>query len=107
MFDTEVLVEQLIETQKLIDKLLAKKEDLVNYLKADDTFSGVSNDKVTIKKYKSRTTVLKDGIEKDDMMNKFPAAVKTSLDMKVLAEITEAHDYLELKETEILSVKVK
>jgi len=107
MFDTQTLIDELIKTQKLINTLKEKKESLVEQLVADDTFEWLNDDTANIKKYKKRTTVLKEWVEKDEMMIRFPEAVKTSLDMKSLASIEWAHEYLELKESDVLSVQVK
>lgn len=106
---TDDIVAQLLQTRKLIKQLQEKEQDMIDWLQADDNFQWYKWDDAIIKKYVSRSTVLKQGIEQEQMMEKFPEAVvtKASLDMKLLGEIPGAHEYLELKESDRLSITLK
>ena len=101
------LVKELVEVRTLLKKLKEKEESLIDHLKADEDFEKYSDDKVNVYKSVRRTVELKEGIDKEDAMRLFPKAIKESLDMKVLREIPEAHELMEMKETEVLTVKIK
>lgn len=62
-------------------------------------------DAYNIKVITSRTPKLRDDIDKNDLMEKFPKAVENKLNIKELSKIPEAHQFLKEEEKSYLQAR--
>jgi hypothetical protein len=102
-------IERLIKVRQLMKQLKAEESVLEEELKLDDNFHTYKGDEATISKSVRNTVSLKKDVDQDFVMSMFPEAVvtKVSLDMDMLRKDERAHELLEIKQTPVITVKLK
>lgn len=102
-------IERLIKVRQLMEQLKTEESVLIEELKLDEEFHSYKGDDVTISKSVRNNVSLKKDVDEDFVMSMFPDAVvtKVSLDMDVLRKDERAHELLEIKQTPVITVKLK
>lgn len=102
-------IERLIRVRQLMKQLEEEESILEEELKLDENFHTYKGTDATITKSVKNTVTLKADVDQEFVMGMFPEAVvtKTSLDMKVLRKDGRAHELLDIKQTPVITVKLK
>jgi len=95
---------KFIELEEKIKELEAQKKELSLKILEDYDFNSVEIGEKRLVRIKRQMVGIVPGKE-DEVMVKFPEAIKTSMDTAKLKKIPEAWEYLEIKVTEFLQVK--
>jgi len=105
----ETIFERLIRVRKLMEQLKIEQSVLEEELKLDDNFHTYKGDEATITKSVRNTVGFKKDVDQDFVMSMFPEAVvtKVSLNMDTLRKDERAHELLEIKQTPVITVKLK
>ncbi len=100
-------LEELIKVSKEIKKLQALEKEIKAWILSDDDFSKEKINGYVVNKITKRIVKVKKDIDLDALYEIYPDAKKvvTSVDMKVLQNIPEAHDMLEIAESSYIMVK--
>lgn len=102
-------IERLIRVRQLMEQLKAEEGVLTEELKNDENFHTYKGDEATITRSVRNTVGFKKDVDQDFVMGMFPEAVvtKVSLDMDVLRKDERAHELLDIKQTTVITVKLK
>lgn len=96
------LKEQIENDTKKYDELRKEIEEEMWDENIDAEYNGK---KFHIIKIRRLSFNLKPGLNQEEILERFPLAVKTSIDLDVLKATAEAHDLFEPKESTYLAVK--
>ena len=99
-------IEELIQKRNLIKQLTEEAKQLEQELIQE----GIEKEQVwdyTVSKTTRMTLKLKPWIDKEDIVNEYPEATKLQVDTKALSKIAEAQKFLDIQETEYLTIKQK
>lgn len=106
MWKTEKM-KRYFELWNMIKELTAERKAIGEEFLYDETFESMVDGRMKLSKITKRKVLVKKGMD-EEVMTKFPEAVKQIIDVKVLQKDPDAADYLEINETqEIKGITLK